>query len=349
MDPVSITNSFHMLASAPEAMLNAAMGKTGSLLRIGNILLTIAFLAELATLAFGYWMKGSLGDMLGGFLRLSVITAVPLAMLNEWQSAGTLISRLFQHDIAGAFGGTTPMDMIDTVLRVVDDFWKDLSAQMLVVKHEATPTQTGHSFMDKVRAVGDALTPDVLSGLVSMIAKLLAAIVFIIFVAIPAAIFALVMLITLYGTQLLTVVGVCFGPIMICWLPWKPMSWTFMSWVKHMIQMGVTYAVAVLIASIASVGITTVGASLHNTGDGISGILGVYTLVLPACLMLGVMLLYMAHLVNQSNHIASGIVGGGGSGHGGGSGLVVAAAMAASKLKGGGKGKPSPPPPPPPK
>lgn len=356
-----VGDAFLNIASAPESMLNAARGKVGALVGPAQVLLALATLAEATTIAYAWFLSGSVEKMLSGFFRLAIMVAVPLAALgtvggsSNWGAASAVIPSYFQGEIASAVsGGTEPLTVITKLTGLVDKFGRQMLEQIIDKKPPAPPppapdkpapavapevligagefgalssvgtASTGGTFGNVVRSVGNVTLlaiPNLIEKTNKVLIVIVAYALFLVLVTIPAIILSFVLLANLFGAQILAYVGAIFGPLMIAFLPWQPMSWLFMNWVRYMIITGVSYAIALLLASIAAEGTSTMVdkfiAALDVGGGQVIDFAGILVFYLPMFFATGATLLFMAWLVHKCEDIASALIGGGGAGGGG--------------------------------
>jgi len=171
----------------------------------------------------------------------------------------------------------------------------------------------------------------------------LAVLIFVVLVGVPAVLFAGILLATLFGTQIVTYIGVAVGPLMICFLPWQPAAWLAQSWLKFMITAGLTYVVAMTLAFICKAGAASVTAAMTlalSVPDTELQDLGVIAVILPLAATLGTTILFMAWLMHKSEDIAQAIVSGGASSSGGS--FIAVLSRNISKMGGKGASTPKP-------
>lgn len=344
---------FSQIAAAPQAMLSAAAAKTGALVPLAGVLLTIAFLSELATSVYQWWLAGSMDKLLGSLFRLAIIVAIPLAALASWSSASSLIPRYLQTTIAKELSGSNPLELIQKLIGVVDKFERqvfDAASKDVTQAPPGKPTTTvevdingnptGSATVYQTPVGIGALT-FIGERLINYMTAAVATILFMFLVGLPMMILSFVLLANLFGFQILAYVGMIVGPIMIVWLPWQPLSWLFMSWIKYMIVAGLSYAIAMLLGSIAQAGATALTTSLLLSFDMREGFLGLILALMPMFLALGATLLFMAWMVHKSEDIAQALISGGGGGGGGFMAIVQRSFNKSGGGKGGGKDKPA--------
>lgn len=333
-----ITAAFANLADAPNSMITAAQGMGSSLVGLGMVFLTMAFLAELTTATYSWWLGGDAASFLSRVFRLAIITAIPLAALQSWSSASGFIPTFLQGDVTKSVaGGVNPMSMLQAITRIIDIFWRDMLTQLENFKPDVAPGASG--WLDQASNAISSTLGAPIQAFLSIVAKIFAFVIFIILVGIPAVIFGAVLLATVYGSQIVGLIGVIFGPILICWLPWQPMSWLFQNWIKFMMKTGLTYAVAMVIATICKTGATAVTANITGGASGDVGPLGVVAMILPLCFALGVTLLFMSYILHKSEDIASSLIDGGSPGMGGTVSSIVRNMRQVSGSKGGNSNK----------
>lgn len=184
--------------------------------------------------------------------------------------------------------------------------------------------------MASLQSLFDTITLKTFMDVIRLYVSLAIAILIII---IPLTAFSALLLGVLFGNALIMKIGIIFGPLAIAFIPYAPMSWLAMSWLRFMITTGLTLAIAYLVTSILATAMLPVFQTLLKTGVNSQGI-GLATIFMGASIAL--ILVFGCILLLKVDDIAQGLVGGGGAG---GGGAIAGAALRSLKARaGGGKG-----------
>jgi hypothetical protein len=128
----------------------AAKGWLTALTGIGLDITGVAFLLEFVSGLLDYWTQGGAQAAVGRFLRLLVITAIPVAMLTNWQAAAGSnasltadITNFFFQDIPNALGlagngSLTSSAGIDAAVQADGKAWGDITSMLW---NHTPPTQ----------------------------------------------------------------------------------------------------------------------------------------------------------------------------------------------------------------
>jgi hypothetical protein len=218
------------------------------------------------------------------------------------------------------------------MVNATDNMWRAVMKKFVAEKNGSTAKpkevlnpQTGEcqENCEPTTGLGLGITAMSIASISNGILTGLMAVVFLVLVGIPILALILFFLATVYGVHLVIAVGVIFGPILICWLPWKPLSHLAENWIKFMMTQGLTYAVAICLAAITIKGVESMKASM--TAE-ITGFSDLFVVFLPYCLMAGLMVCFMAWLQSRADNIADALMNGKSESGGG-----FAAATAAGK------------------
>lgn len=146
---------------------------------------------------------------------------------------------------------------------------------------------------------------------------------------------AVAMLFALFSPLLMLQIGIIFGPILICWLPFSPLADLARTWLKFMITSGMSLAVGVLLVLLASTSvdsfITTIGAV--NADPDMPASLA-FIAKFGGFMSASAVMIFLGVMLFKADNIAAALIGGATAGGG------VGAAIMNKVTQAGGKAKP---------
>lgn len=317
-------------------LLTASATYGDALVPLARTCLALALI--LATLPAVYsWWAGNVAGATAKVVRAMLIAWLPLFLLsgNNWTTSSGAIAHFFQSEVtaplsakggaAGAEGG----DIIkNTITKIGNSIWggeKGGAAQ----PEKSAWEKAKAFFSNPAEAVGSALFGVALDFLFRVILTAI------------ALFLSVALLFALFSPLLMLQIGIIFGPILVCWLPFEPLEGLAKTWLKFMITSGMSLAVGVLLALLAGTSIdsfiTTIGA-INADPDlpftmSVAAKLGGFLSNCAVMIFIGVMLF-------RADSIAGALVGGA---SGGGGGVGAAIMNRVSKSAKGGKDKPASP------
>ena len=114
-------------------------GWAGKLTGIGLGITGVTFLLEFGSVLLDYWVQGGAQGAIGRFFRLLTITAIPMAMLTNWQAPASGSATSLNYDVVNFFfkdvpnalgltanGSMTSSSGIDAAVQNVTKAWGDL-------------------------------------------------------------------------------------------------------------------------------------------------------------------------------------------------------------------------------
>lgn len=272
-------------------MLKAILGKDSSLISSiksneanGKILdFSKKLLALIAIIMMGfgvirYLTGGGIDDMASGFVQGAIIFSIPFWAINNWN--GTMTSIFFDGmlGIAEMFG---PLDIIKQVT--------DLFSAAVAASDAATSSQSLGP-LDYISAK--------ITGLVMML-----------LIGLGALIMVLGMFIAIQLPMIFMAIGMALGPILVVWLPFRPMANLALQWVQFMIANGMTVAVGSLLLSATK---NVVRGIATNASQILAGANPVDFLATPfvSIVALAITMVVIGFILLQANNIAQGLTGG---------------------------------------
>jgi len=292
--------------NAINPMFAAANAYADKLKPMGMVFLGVAFALEMMMMTFAYWMKGGAQDFMAGLVRLLILTSIPFALLSSWPELPNHITTFFQTELTSVFTGADGQSVSHQVGTALT---KILDAGMSVVNNAGsgmdqpdpatTQAAAGGTWSKIWGAMETTYHPSwnpliFLSRIIASMAMLV--VVTLLGVALTFAMF---------GPFLMLKLGVIFGPILVPWLVFKPMSDLAGRWFSFMLTMGLAFAVGICLASIAATGMEGVAAAMAsatNTSDALAALASVVPMM--------ICLLFIAFVIPKCEHIAAAMIGG---------------------------------------
>lgn len=294
----------------PDQMLRSATALGSALVGEGMLLLTYAFLATLAiSLYRNLIVSRGLEELLFDVVRACILGSITLALLNNWGSVSQILPNWINGSvIARLTTGGDPATVIGQFYAVFAEMFREMTAWIQTGAKPCGDAQGG--ILAALQNIFDTITLKTFMDVIWMYVALALAVLIII---IPLTLFSAIMLAVLFGNALIMKIAIIFGPVMIAWIPFAPMAWLAMSWLRFMLITAVTVAIAYLIAGLLASSMLPVFRTLLNTGVNASGI-GLATIWMGASIAL--VLLFGAWMLTKADDIASGLIGGGGASSG---------------------------------
>lgn len=311
----------------PDQVLKQADSLGGALIGTGMTLLTFSFLAAVVTAAYRNLLgNGGVESVLAEVVRAMILGVIALALLNNWAAASQAIPGWFKSDvIAKLTASTDPASAISQFYTVFAEMFREMTAWIETGAKPCSESEGG--LMASLQSLFDTITLKTFMDVIRLYVSLAIAILIII---IPLTAFSALLLGVLFGNALIMKIGIIFGPLAIAFIPYAPMSWLAMSWLRFMITTGLTLAIAYLVTSILATAMLPVFQTMLKTGVNSQGI-GLATIFMGASIAL--VLVFGCILLLKVDDIAQGIVGGGGSG---GGGAIAGAALRSLKARASG-------------
>jgi hypothetical protein len=290
-------------------IFDAARAHAGDLQHLGLVLLSVAVLLEIFNAFIHFWVKGGASEMMSKIVRLIIVTSIPFALLTSWPTLPNTIIDFFVHDVSGKFissqGGA--LAAIANAMTQVNN----AAATVLNFHDQAHAVSAWH--------VGDKIVA-ALTGLVVYIVLF-----------IPVLLLSLAMLFALYGPMLMLALGIIFGPIMVAWLPWEPMSNLATKWLSYMLTMGLSFAIGIAMASMMIDALLSFAAEVHAQNNSTDMAMAALAGLIP---MIGG-IAFIGYMMLKVEHIAAAMIGG--PSVGGGAGFFGMATGMAMRGMGGKK------------
>lgn len=299
-------------------------------LPIARTMLALSFALSVLYAVYQWW-AGEVGGALARITRAALIMTIPITLLagDNWRQTTDAATKFFSagltQPILGTTGATSGPDAIATTITKLS---------LAMFPNARKPDE--RSSLDKIRefinsdeSIGGMLFSGLTQAVIELVLFLLALVMSV------ALIFAL------YGPLVALHIGVIFGPLLIAWMPFNPMSHLARNWLQFMISQGFALVVGITIAMLA------VG-SIESFTDSMTAMANDATLPfaqeiaakIGGFMASAAVIVFVAFMLFRADEIASAMIGGGGAGAGG-IGAVIMSRIAAAKMP-----KPEPPKPP---
>lgn len=294
----------------PDQMLRSATALGSALVGEGMLLLTYAFLATVAiSLYRNLIVARGLEELLFDVVRACILGSITLALLNNWGSVSQILPNWINNSVISKLTtGNEPASVIGQFYAVFAEMFREMTAWIQTGAKPCGDAQGG--ILASLQSLWDTITLKTIMDVIWMYVALGLAILIII---VPLTLFSAIMLAVLFGNALIMKIAIIFGPVMIAWIPFAPMAWLAMSWLRFMLITAVTVAIAYLIAGLLASSMLPVFRTLLNTGVNATGI-GYATIWMGASIAL--VLLFGSWMLTKADDIASGLIGGGGASSG---------------------------------
>lgn len=289
-----------------QPLLDAAATHANDFLGLGQDFLALALLLSAMELVYEYFFIGGAQQVLSKAFRLFVVTSVPLFALLSWDQFTGALTGFLQHEIPNAIGfnGSGISALSDALNKLSNSLGEVMTA---VFKDVATAPSSDHWFpsFDFSQIIYSALA--------------------FLMLLIPVVILGFALLVALFYPLMLIAIGVVFGPILIAWLPFKPLSGLSTNWLKFMLSAGMSFGVGLLLVAMGAGMMTTLANQVQTVGvQSTTNLIG----SISGLFITAIAILLLAYLMLKAEHIGTALVGGIFAGGGGG----LLAGMMLSKM-----------------
>lgn len=323
----------------PDEVLKQADSLATALIGSSMILLSFSFLATVVISGYRNLLGGNgIEALITDLTRAVILAVIALALINNWSAASQVIPSWFKTDVISKLTtASDPASSITQFYAVFGDMFRGMTDWIETGAKPCADADSG--IFASLQKLFDTLT---LKTLIDVIRLYLFLTLAILIILIPLTIFSAQLLFVLFGNALILKIGIIFGPLALAFMPFAPMAWLAMSWLRFMITTALTLAIAYLVAGILAASMLPVFQTMLRTAVNSEG-LSVATLLMGASIAL--ILFFGIFLLSKVDDIASSLVSGGGGGGGGGAiaGAAMGAAMRGMRMRpggasGGGKG-----------
>ena len=254
-------------------------GSNGSKLGAAHHLMAIIFVMILGFGALNRLMGSSLEDVVSDMIRGIILFAIPFAAISNWSE----INKIFYDGLiklAGALGPLNPLEIAANLMREVTG---------------------GGSFFNKIKFDIENVWQSIIMAAVWIVGVVVVGI---------ASIYLLFNLFAaFYLPQVFMAVGMVVGPLLVVWMPFRPLAGMAAQWVNFMIANAATLLVASIIIKAA-------GGTIKNLLNQASRIIfngefGDITVTpIVTFFSLAFLLFLVGAMLGAANNIAQGLTGG---------------------------------------
>ncbi len=294
MDPVGLL----------QPMIDAAAGMSAVFVPMGQVLLALSFVLALLFATYEWWSGGAAGG-LAKFVRAALIFTIPLTLLvsENWTSSMKATANFFSQELTAPILKTTgKSDGPDAIRNTITKLTKSMFPETRNPDKRSTFEKV-RAFISSEKTLGGALMTALSQAFLEVLLFVLATIVSV------ALIFAL------FGPLLALQVGVIFGPLLIAWMPFQPMSHLSRNWLQFMITQGFTLVVGVAIAVIGATAIEGFTDMMQAMGKNENLPMHIEIAAkFAGFVSSAAVILFVAFMLFKADDLAAGMVGGGGAG-----------------------------------
>lgn len=299
------------VAGLLDPLIEKAASMSGAFVPLGQTFLALALVITIALAVFDWWM-GSVSGALSRITRGALVLILPLALLLNWSPWMQTTTKFFTTEltapIVNAAGVGNAGEAVKTAI-------EKLNTAMF----PSAQKDDGKSAWSKAWefVTGDASIGKALVG--SLTQLLFDAILFFI-----SGLVAFALLLALYGPLLALQLGVIFGPLLVAWLPWQPMSHLFHNWLRFMLANGFSLVIGVTLATLGAGVIGDFATQMATIGADPELPWYMELMVRAGAFMSSAaVIIFVAFYLMRAEDIASSLIGGGGSGSGAAAGSMM--------------------------
>lgn len=286
-----------LLSTTIGQLVDGLSGMSGMFIGTGFTFLSLAVVLSAFSGIYNWWTSGSMQDLVSNGVRTLILVAPLVMLLNGWSGYMDTFTSFFYKELPSAMGTAG-----DTASDVAANSMKQIMDAVDFQKPSATAGQ-GQEDKSWWEKAWDSIS---LSGFYTLILQIL------VFVLNAFLIFGI--LFALFMPVASLMIGAIFGPLLLPWMAWRPLSSMAERWTGFMIANGLSFVVAIVILK----GLTkTLGAmttqmqGMQNEGF-FTGLAGMSVTLVA----LFAIYIFATNLLLAANNIAQGMTGGASIGEG---------------------------------
>ncbi|UOB04707.1 type IV secretion system protein [[Acidovorax] ebreus] len=292
------------IAGLLDPLIEKAAGMSGAFVPLGQTFLGLALVINIALAVFDWWM-GSVSGALSRVTRGALVLILPLALLLNWAPWMQTTTKFFTTEltapIVNAAGVGNAGEAVKTAIEKLNTAMFP-SAQKDDGK---SAWSKAWEFVTGDASIGKALVGSLTQALFDLILFFISGLV------------AFALLLALYGPLLALQLGVIFGPLLVAWLPWQPMSHLFHNWLRFMLANGFSLVIGVTLATLGAGVIGDFATQMATIGKDPNLPWYMELMVRAGAFMSSAaVIIFVAFYLMRAEDIASSLIGGGGSGSG---------------------------------
>lgn len=310
-----------------QPLIDSAEGMTDAFVPMGRVMLALAVTLAILFATYDWWM-GQVGDALGRIVRAGLFLTIPLTLMygDNWTNSMRAVTHFFSAELTAPILSTTDAGSGPEAIKQTIN---KLSLAMFPnARHvdERNAFEQARDFLMSEQTIGGA----VFSGLTEALFELL---------LFALAIFlSLALVVALYGPLLALQIGIIFGPLLLAWVPFQPLSHLARNWFQFILSQGFALVVGITVAMIGV-------ASIEAYTDQMMGMATDASLPwfqelaakAGGFMASSAVIVFVGFMLFKADDIAAAMIGGGGAGTGG-VGAVILNKIAPRGTPKGGKG-----------
>ncbi len=312
-------------------------GWTTALVGMGKGILAVAVVLELASDLLDYWTRGNAQELIGKVFRMLVVTSIPMMMLTNWTGGLTAdINGFFANDLPNALGVGQNLDAgissISTAYgQVVHILWDGPASPVGDSGVQAAAQAAGAGAPPPAGGAGASGSGSFLSNLLpgqsfgstlgslwttmkdlpGTVVYLFISLYAVIAMTLCMVIFTMAVIFALYGPIFVINVGMVFGPILVAFLPWRPMRNAFVRWLDFMMMGGGAYVIGMMFGQIGATAMTGFASTIQEIFVGSGGShMAAAAAVAAGTFPIMVTMLFLAMMMLRIEKISSALFGG---------------------------------------
>jgi len=292
-------------------------------------MLALSFALALLFAVYQWWM-GEVSGALARITRAGLILIIPMTLLagDNWKSTMDATAKFFSAGLTqpilktgGATSGTQAIS--ETITKLTNAMFPnsrnpDERTNFEKIKNFVTGNESFGGML--VSALTQALLELIMFGL--------------------AIVLSVALIFALFGPLLALHIGIIFGPLLIAWMPFGPMSHLARNWLQFMLSQGFALVVGITIAMLAvgSIEAFTDSMSLMSRDPNLP-LAQELAAKIGGFMASAAVIVFVAVMLFRADDIAAAMLGGGGAGTGG-IGAVIMSRIAGGKMPKMPKGPP---------
>lgn len=301
---------------------------SGALVPLGKTFLALSVVMSFAYAVYDWWL-GGVSDALARLTRAGLILIIPLTLLFGWSGYMKTFTEFFSKELTAPIvavdgSGSGPEAVKNAITKLSQSMFPNTRKV-----DERSAWEKVRDFIVSEESIGGAVLSSLTAAFFELILFAIALVV------------SLALVFALYGPLLALQLGVIFGPLLLSWMPFQPLSHLSRSWFTFMLSQGFALVVGVTIAVLGAGVISDYSDQMLAMASDPS---------LPWYAEIGAqfggfmastaVIVFVGFMLFRADDIAAAMIGGGGASMGG----VGAAVMARIKATRGTPGtKPKPP------
>lgn len=301
------------------SLLTAFEANSGAFVGLGLTFMSLAITLTVLSSMYVWWVSGSFQDLLENVVRTIIVVAPLSLIISDWVSYNETFTNFFTQQLP-SYIGVGGEDKYQAVSKAISKLFSAVDVLNPMKQNNDTPTPgtdanalvwVGYGFAktwDVLTSTGGALVDGAILEWIYLL---------IMWLLVSALTFFLVgaMLFAVFMPVAGLAIGTIFGPLIVSWLPWKPLASMTERWTSFMISNGISFVVSMTIVSALGDAVTETVTYIMNLAKEASmgGALAAYGVGMIA---VAAIYLFVINLLTSADSIAQGMTGGAALGEG---------------------------------